>query len=290
MTDWPRPSGRDAGPGRALYPGVPPWLAQGLYDWLEKRFLYKGSSGWHYSTDDLKRLERKLQALSFGWKSGPGSAMQVLEALLKTKDPGHQDVALDAIHLTLQDELGTVHSGDLDALEDALSEAGSEWRVAVRDGRAGLEKRVQPEVAVAAETAFAAGGSSGAWLSQAWTAAFGRDPDPNVAYGDAVKAVEAAAQPVVEPSNSLATLGTMIRVIRSGPGQWELSIRPKDEDPDPVGTLIGMMRLLWRGQRVRHGTGDESAPVKLDQAEAEAAVHLAVTLVQWFRSGSIARR
>ena len=49
------------------------------------------------------------------------------------------------------------------------------------------------------------------------------------------------------------------------------------------------MELLWKGQIDRHGTDDASTPLSVSQAEAEAAVHLAVTLVQWFTSGAVSR-
>lgn len=51
-----------------------------------------------------------------------------------------------------------------------------------------------------------------------------------------------------------------------------------------------MMRLQWKGQYDRHGSDDEETPLHVGQDEAEAAVHLAITLVQWFRSGAVARK
>jgi hypothetical protein len=50
-----------------------------------------------------------------------------------------------------------------------------------------------------------------------------------------------------------------------------------------------MMDLLWYGQIDRHGTDDETVPVNVTQKQAEAAVHAAVTLVEWFISGAFRR-
>jgi hypothetical protein len=48
-----------------------------------------------------------------------------------------------------------------------------------------------------------------------------------------------------------------------------------------------MIALLWEGQRDRHAGGPISQPVT--QEAAQTAVHLAVTLVQWFSAGAIYR-
>jgi hypothetical protein len=47
------------------------------------------------------------------------------------------------------------------------------------------------------------------------------------------------------------------------------------------------MQLLWTAELSRHGTADESVPLDVSPSEAEAALHLAVTLVHWFHSGAI---
>ena len=59
---------------------------------------------------------------------------------------------------------------------------------------------------------------------------------------------------------------------------------------DAVDGLLMMTRLLWKTQHDRHGSDDEETPLHVAQGKAEAAVHLAITLVQWFRSGAVARK
>jgi hypothetical protein len=48
-----------------------------------------------------------------------------------------------------------------------------------------------------------------------------------------------------------------------------------------------MAEALWVGQESRHGGNGYRKPTR---AEAEAAVMLAVPLVQWFTSGAVAPR
>ena len=58
--------------------------------------------------------------------------------------------------------------------------------------------------------------------------------------------------------------------------------------PDgPVGAIRGMLELLWKSQVDRHGTPDATAPLSVTQGQAEAAFHLALTLVQFFTAGVI---
>jgi hypothetical protein len=100
------------------------------------------------------------------------------------------------------------------------------------------------------------------------------------------KAVEAAAIPVVSPANAKATLGTVIRDLENQQARWRLAVAAPS-GTDPIAPLLGMLRLLWQGQTDRHGSG---GPTVAPSAEAAAAaVHLAATLVQWFRAGVVSR-
>ena len=79
----------------------------------------------------------------------------------------------------------------------------------------------------------------------------------------------------------------MIRDVEAAPQNWIGVLEDSDEG---TRRIVEMMRLLWRGQHDRHGTGDETAPIAVSQVQAEAAVALAVTLVKWFVSGMVSRR
>ena len=161
------------------------------------------------------------------------------------------------------------------------------YRVAVRDETPMLERRVDPTVTDLAESASASD-RPGEHLARAWHEIYGREPSPTAAYREAVRAVEAAAQPVIEPANSAATLGTMIGALRTGKDGFKISLAPASADP--IDSVLEMLRLLWKSQFDRHGTADESVPIEVSSEEAEAAVHLAGTLVHWFTTGIVRRR
>lgn len=178
------------------------------------------------------------------------------------------------------DQLGGTQ-GILHSLDQILLLAGSEWRVGDRDGHAALEKRVPEGVADAATEVIASSGSAGRLLAEAWRAAFGRSPDPEDAYEKAIKAVEEAGASVVAPRNQRTTLGTMIRDMKAQ-GDWALELAGSDAD-----VPVRMAEALWTGQASRHGGNGYQKPTA---GEAEAAVLLAVPLVQWFSTDAIQRR
>jgi hypothetical protein len=128
-------------------------------------------------------------------------------------------------------------------------------------------------------------GGAGLILSEAWAALYGRGPDPEEAYEKAIKAVEEAGIPVVAPNDSRATLGKVISALR-GQGDWALSVVDKD-GTHQYSLVADMCAGLWEGQPSRHGANGYCKP---SHQEAEAAVLLAVPLVEWFSSGQIARR
>lgn len=175
------------------------------------------------------------------------------------------------------------HASASQQLELMLSRAGSAWRVAT-DGRS-RQRRVS-RTAVEAFMAAAPPESAAAHhLGAAWQAAYGRSPNASVAYREAVRAVEAVAAPTVEPNNAKATLGTVLRTLRDQSAHWELAILGSDRAPRDIAPLLAMLESLWQGHSDRH------APITPIPTEAAPmAVHLAITLVQWFESGSVRRR
>ncbi|WP_433611051.1 hypothetical protein ACQP2P_43165 [Dactylosporangium sp. CA-139114] len=171
-------------------------------------------------------------------------------------------------------------------LETLLIDAGSLYRIEF-DERC-LIRRVD----VVAEQAFeasvaAAPASASAHLRAAWSEAYGVSPDPDKSYGEAIRAVEEVACPLIEHKKAAAnkaTLGTVIGELRNNSGhKWELLLPGSDGRPQEVDQLVGMMELLWHGQVSRHGGGPKSR--RQTQGEAEAAVHLATLLVQWLSAG-----
>ena len=186
----------------------------------------------------------------------------------------------------------TGYGGDpVSHLDFMLTSAGSAWRVNSRQD--GLERRVDGTVNAAAQATITSSQAASQHLAAAWTAAYGRRPDPDKSYAEAVKAVEALACPLVlkkKTEQGNAILSDVIGHLRSpdGGAKWELLLTDAADNPAPVAPLVEMMGLLMRGHRSRHAGGPNTRAQT--QAEAEAAVHLAATLVQWFSTGVLRKK
>jgi hypothetical protein len=137
-------------------------------------------------------------------------------------------------------------------LEGILAMAGSAY--AIRSDWLGLEMRVLPEARDAVAAAIASmptTSSIGEHLAAAWKAAFSISPDPVKAYSEAIKAVEAAAAPVLTPNDSLATLGKLIGHLAGNLGAWNMVIskgnRPhRSCSRDDADTLGRTNVAAWR--------------------------------------------
>jgi hypothetical protein len=126
-------------------------------------------------------------------------------------------------------------------------------------------------------------------LRLAWRAVYGRQPDPGKGYGEAIKGVEAAAIPVVLPTTTTGTLGKVIAALRDKPAKWAVILKHPEPERQVL-ILADMMDLIWKGQTGRHGDPDPNAPISVSLEQAQAAVHLAVTVVQWFTTGVVTAR
>ena len=229
----------------------------------------------------MREVERALE-ISLDWRSDT-RAKTSLAHLAVSHGTSGIDILDYIVHRMGQQTLTT-------DLSSALTEAGSAWRV--NADFTGLERRVEETVSEAAAVAMQHG-KSGQLLREAWVAVYGVSPDPSKAYGQAIKAVEVAAHSLVTPNDAIATLGKMIGELRANPNKFTLSLAGKGDtastgDTSAVTITRLMMQLLWTGQHDRHGNFDTTQPISVSQQEAEAAVHLAVLLVQWFETGIIA--
>lgn len=170
----------------------------------------------------------------------------------------------------------------VEQLDQLLEDAGSAFTVDW--GQRCLKRRVDATVTAAAEHTMAAAPSR--HLQEAWTAIYGQHPDPAKAYDEAIRAVEAAAIPVLLPKGAKETLGTVLAHLKGAGGKWALAI--EGAKAGDVAPLTAMVELLWKGHVARHAGGPNYRPQRQD--EAEMAVHLATTLVQWFISKEIRPR
>ena len=169
-------------------------------------------------------------------------------------------------------------TGRLRRLESILKRGGSAWRVTERR----LERRVDETLQRVASDVLATKTRPAQYLRDAWRNAWGRSPDASGSYGDAVRAVEAAYRSIVSPDNERTTLGTIISDIENKPQKFGTRLQPRN-DRNNAERIAGMMRMLWEGQRDRHGADDPDTPLSLE--EAQDAVVLAVTLVHFAQQG-----
>lgn len=192
----------------ALYDGVPPHLESSLIGWLEK-----------YVSDEMAQIiALRLRLDTQGQRSDD------ITTLVDTISP-HPDLMLDTIDLSLllsEDEDRNYNYAMAHELEGLLVLGGSLWRVS-SDGKS-LEQRVDQTVTDAAAMLATQETSSAPHLSAAWQNCRGRYPNPSRAYSESIKAVEAAAIPLVSPRNARATLGTIIRDLEASQAQWQLAI------------------------------------------------------------------
>lgn len=252
-----------------LYEGVPPHLGPALRDWLKK------------SADDalLTRMVARLR-------------LEVRRVSMDNLDHIDGNQLLDAVdfvlHAGIRPRYEPLYSAkDLRAgLGELLLDAGSAYQL---NGRAtGLERRVDATASESVREVVRSAAESPAadHLASAWEAVYGLHPNPSRAFSEAIKAVEAAAQPVIEPNNSKATLGSMLGALGGSHniGKWQTTLAGPEGTTD-LSIVGAMCRTLWTGQSSRHGSG---RPTRHEtQAEAEAAVHLSVTLVSWFTTGKV---
>lgn len=164
-------------------------------------------------------------------------------------------------------------------LERKLEEGGSAWEVTTLDNEHWqLTNRTAGPVK---ETIIdLPANRAREHLVIAWNKLSGRDADSSTAYREAVRAVEAAAKPIVTPKDPRATLGKVISVLKDKPQNWQFVLGDTQK-------VISMAELLWTSQLDRHGTNDESVPLKVTKEQADAAVHLAITLTRYFVGGGI---
>lgn len=274
-----KPFGASPTTHASLTDGTPDWMLPSLRDCFRSEFRQYirpdyGRAGYHRDrVDRLRRmeLETRMRPLSDLFAS------KDIDAVFRAMTP---DERLRTLDWVIRDNIQHNESGSQE-IERVLRDGGSKWKVGTRDGVPGLEERVPAGVQDAADSIMSTPGQPGQLLSEAWHSAFGVSPDAEEAYEKAIKAVEEAGVLAVSPKNKVATLGTMVRDMKAQ-GDWKLPLGSPEADAP-----VHMAEALWQGQESRHGGNGYRKPTS---EEAEAAVLLAVPLVQWFTSGLLARR
>lgn len=295
VTDTPwRPLGVDTDDDvaryDALYDGVPEWLATPLWTWVRDTVTvirtYRDHSG-RVPMLNVSLAEAMCQTLQLTLPNlradevNPTTGTNQLSAAMKVLMRADQPLqVVDYL-------LAHCAQAEADELESLLARSKSAWTVGERSGHAGLTRRVPLGVQMGSDAVMARSGSAGVRLARAWEELYGLHPNPSEAYRLAILAVEDAAVPVVSPRNAKATLGTVLKQLEDQ-RDWTLPMARQHPDAGSGAVLVSMLRMLWHGQHDRHG-GQPSAPGDVSQAEAQVAVLLGVTLVDWF-SAELATR
>lgn len=261
----------------ALQEGVPGHLRNSLVSWLRKGLPNAPTPGYTWPGEPmLEFIERGLH-----WDLGDGSHVARFECLMsriRTDD----DSCLDLIDYSLQSEW--LYSERATALRDILELGGSAWTVGDLGGRVGLERRVDETTAATFRAATAIGDNASTHLRKAWEAAFGRDPEPNLAFQEAVAALEAVFDAVVLPNDPSPTLGKIEQAIKAKPEKWVTRLTDDQVSNSGVLAVREILRNIWRTQE-RHGSSKPGAPTSCTLEEAQDAVVAAAALVQLARQG-----
>lgn len=271
-----KPDPRFDGPQK----GLPAYLLQPVLRWAVTQLTQQSftSTGWSPDAQALSALQVALRLEPvLDWSGGGDTAMESLFQRMQTDS----EFALDVLDYLIQDaEWPAVQE-----IERVLVLGGSEWEVArTASNRPHLAKRVVGPVGDVVDEVRNHSERAHHHLSAAWEKLVGRNPDPSAAYKEAIRAVEAAAKPVVTPDDSEATLGKIVRALRDKPEKWTVVL-----DGASVEQVARMGEMIWKGQLDRHGTDDPEAPLNVSQDEADAAVHIAISLTRLFASGGVTR-
>jgi hypothetical protein len=281
-----------------MHESIPEHLHQPLRDWLDKTVTSYGGTLARIAAKlqvDSARLKREAQARKLQTRKhrggGHGSSGDVYvndaEALVELVQCQPTGLLYLAHQVLSEGDSLFYHEHAARELAAILGNGQSPWRVS--DDIYGLVRHMaEPVVQSLTEATSATTPSAAQHLTAAWKHAIALQPDASRAYSEAIKAVEAAIIPVVEPTNLTATLGSVIGRLKSdGPAKWQFVIPTHDPD-EGLATLIGMLRFVWQGQTDRHGGILPTRPPS--SQSASAVVPLAITLVQWLSTGALSPR
>ncbi|MEU2986232.1 hypothetical protein ABZ647_17710 [Micromonospora aurantiaca] len=272
----------------ALHEGVPEWLEEPLRHWLN---------------DVLTKELAQRVMLRLQWVRDASYFHSNKEVIVNCA-PDELMIAVDAaiqLHpvwlVTAPQLLAThrINPADVVASFKALQQLLIDGRSLYRfdPAQRGLVRRVDESSQEAANQAIKATTATAAdHVREAWGAAYGLTPEPDKVFNEAIRAVEEVACPLVEQKKAAAnsaTLGTVIGELgKNAPHKWELVLPGKDGQASGVEPIVSMMQTLWEAQLSRHGGAPKSR--RQNQDEAEAAVHLAVLLVQWLSTGVLRKK
>ncbi|WP_136024252.1 hypothetical protein [Microbacterium sp. K27] len=175
-----------------------------------------------------------------------------------------------------------VEPGAIEDLRWHMDQTRSALTIAARDGEYRLAHRLPDGVEeLLVSSAIEANATAGAHLRNAIREATTLDGKPSLVMSEDIRAVEAAAGPVVTPKDQRFQLSKIVSALKAKTG-WSLLLQRRDDgEPDHRAVLIGMLETIAFAQRDRHsGTPPTSE-------EAQAHMMLTATVVGWFSTGVV---
>jgi hypothetical protein len=278
-----------------LHEGIPRWLETSIWRWLMDRAAEGGP-------ELVYRLERQLHIELVHEADRPlgrqhTNPQSLLERYWKASDERDQLSLLDWLLHDMQARgSAAIERDDMEQaerlvqgahrLDTALHEGGSAWAAYVGSPQWGLVRRVNETTAELVKAVTLPDTDAARKIRSAWVACYRLHPNYDVAYRDAVLAVEAVSIPMTVRASPRASLGQVISHIRDTQSRWSVGRLDAKEIPSAE-LLLAMLKGLWHNQE-RHARPDGSI-IAVTREEAEAAVSLAVPLVHWFTTGLVAK-
>lgn len=260
---------------------LPPPLQAPVMAWIRRELRPSGAYAW-VNMNRVHELQSGLQ-VDLGLQ---GRYVEADDALALIARRGDQFVAR-AVDFFLSDYAPDNHGNapsEVDSLKRHFDNTASSADIGLQDGVYRLRRRAPEGVEELAEASRQSAPTlAGQHLAKAWSQAYALTPNTSLVMTEGIKAVEAAAHPVVTPNASRIRLGMITQTIKDQSG-WTLAFPNRDDGhPDHKAVLVGMLETLIIAQADRHGG---AAPSVL---EAQGHVQLASTLVQWFSTGVVVR-
>jgi hypothetical protein len=262
----------------SLKDGVPAWMFSSARDFIHNYVLGTRPNKVtriresYVNRGLIQAIERYLQT-NFPFDENDRDYLEGFLGYVAASETQCLDV-LEAIVATAQNKPYVI-----EAVNKILIESDSKWIARDFGDRAGLEERVDETTEEAFNVISTSPDNvSSGFLKTAWSAAFGRSPNASEAYGNAIKAVEASAWPIILPNNQRATLGNIIREIKNNPEKWTTHIEEKRSNIALEGLML-LMQTIWDGQTDRHGTAH---PKAVQQEAAEQAIFIALAICGHF--------
>lgn len=255
---------------------------------------------WPYLRDWIYRAVKNDEN-SFGivYSLGLDFHMEIGESI-SSKDPARSLVQFLADHCSglfygwdsgflifdIIDSLLDYGCGDAEMLEEILYRTGHELRVSPKGDF--LVERIDPVNWNSYEEAVHPEDVASKLMQDAWSLAFGRDPNLLEAWGNAIKSIETLLKPVVSPDDEKATIGKMTNALRDKPEKWDCLLPDREYlfggekiTKASMDVFIDALSVIGY-QPNRHGSGTIE---EVDETAVRGVLFLATTVLGWLREG-----